>query len=87
MSGIESVFDESVNFERGDKMEKITLQIKGMSCSHCQNAVTKALQALEGVEKVDVHLEQGTADVTYDRSKVSVEQLKEAVEEQGYDVV
>ena len=36
---------------------------------------------------MDVHLEQGTADVTYDRSKVSVEQLKEAVEEQGYDVV
>jgi copper chaperone len=68
-------------------MEQITLNIKGMSCSHCQRAVTNALKELEGVENVEVHLDQGTADVTYDSSKVSIDKMKEAVEEQGYDVV
>ncbi|AQS55749.1 copper chaperone CopZ [Novibacillus thermophilus] len=68
-------------------MEQITLNIKGMSCSHCQQAVTNALKELNGVEKVEVHLDQGTADVTYDGSKVTIEKMKEAVEEQGYDVV
>jgi copper chaperone len=58
-----------------------------MSCSHCQRAVTNALKELEGVENVEVHLDQGTADVTYDSSKVSIDKMKEAVEEQGYDVV
>jgi uncharacterized membrane protein YdjX (TVP38/TMEM64 family) len=32
------------------------------------------------------HLQEGTVDVDYDETKVSVEKLKEAIEEQGYDV-
>ncbi len=67
-------------------MEQVTLNIKGMSCGHCQSAVTNALKELNGVEKVDVHLDKGTADVAYDGSKVTTEKMKEAVEEQGYDV-
>lgn len=68
-------------------MAQVSLTIRGMSCSHCQQVVTNALKALDGVEKVVVHLDQGKADVVYDSSKVRVEQMKKAVEEQGYDVV
>jgi len=50
-------------------------------------AVTNALKNLEGVRNVEVHLQEGTVDVDYDETKVSVEKLKEAIEEQGYDVV
>lgn len=68
-------------------MAQISLKIKGMSCSHCQQAVTTALKELDGVEQVEVHLEEGRADVVYDSSLVSVEKMKEAIEDQGYDVV
>ncbi|WP_031404965.1 copper chaperone CopZ [Geobacillus vulcani] len=64
----------------------ITLQVQGMTCGHCKAAVTNALQALDGVSRVEVHLQDGTVDVEYDETKVSVEKLKEAIEEQGYDV-
>ncbi|CAM4071857.1 copper chaperone CopZ [Geobacillus sp. FSL K6-0789] len=64
----------------------ITLQVQGMTCGHCKAAVTNALQALDGVGRVEVHLQEGTVDVEYDETKVSVEKLKEAIEEQGYDV-
>ncbi|KYD26972.1 copper chaperone CopZ [Geobacillus sp. NFOSA3] len=63
-----------------------TLQVQGMTCNHCKMAVTNALQELEGVNRVEVHLEKGTVDVDFDETKVSIAQLKEAVEEQGYDV-
>jgi copper chaperone len=63
-----------------------TLQVQGMTCNHCKMAVTNALQELEGVNRVEVHLEKGTVDVDFDETKVSIDQLKEAVEEQGYDV-
>jgi copper chaperone len=63
-----------------------TLQVQGMTCNHCKMAVTNALQELEGVNRVEVHLEKGTVDVDYDETKVSLNQLKEAIEEQGYDV-
>jgi len=65
----------------------ITLHVQGMTCGHCKAAVTNALQQLDGVHRVDVHLEQGTVDVEYDETKVTVDQLKTAVEDQGYDVV
>ena len=64
----------------------ITLQVQGMTCGHCKAAVTNALQALDGVSRVEVHLQEGTVNVEYDETKVSVEKLKEAIEEQGYDV-
>jgi copper chaperone len=63
-----------------------TLQVQGMTCNHCKMAVTNALQELEGVNRVEVHLEKGTVDVDFDETKVSLDQLKEAIEEQGYDV-
>ncbi|MBB5355278.1 copper chaperone [Anoxybacillus mongoliensis] len=64
----------------------ITLQVQGMTCGHCKAAVTNALQELDGVSRVEVHLQEGTVDVEYDETKVSVDKLKEAIEEQGYDV-
>jgi len=67
-------------------MMTITLQVQGMTCGHCKAAVTNALQELDGVSRVEVHLQEGTVDVDYDETKVSVEKLKEAIEEQGYDV-
>ncbi|MED5078184.1 copper chaperone CopZ [Geobacillus stearothermophilus] len=64
----------------------ITLQVQGMTCGHCKAVVTNALQTLDGVSRVEVHLQEGTVDVEYDETKVSVEKLKEAIEEQGYNV-
>ena len=64
----------------------IKLNVEGMTCNHCKMAVTKALTELEGVSSVEVHLQEGTVDVDYDETKVNVEKLKEAIEDQGYDV-
>lgn len=67
-------------------MQTITLDVKGMTCGHCKVAVNGALSDLDGVQKVDVNLETGKVNVEFDSSKVSLEQMKEAVEDQGYDV-
>ncbi|UOY92471.1 copper chaperone CopZ [Ectobacillus sp. JY-23] len=64
----------------------ITLHVEGMTCNHCKAAVTNALEELTGVTAVEVHLQEGTVDVQFDEAKVTVEALKEAIEEQGYDV-
>ena len=44
-------------------MEK-TMKIEGMMCGHCEAAVKKALEALDGVEEAIVSHEAGTAVVT-----------------------
>ncbi|WP_377888020.1 copper chaperone CopZ [Alkalihalobacillus sp. R86527] len=68
-------------------MENTTLTIKGMTCNHCKAAVETALTELDGVNGVEVDVSKGKADVSYEASKVSVSDMNEAVEEQGYDVV
>ena len=67
------------------KMQKI-LEVRGMTCGHCKMSVEGALKGLDGVEAVQVDLETGKVEVTYDEAKVSVEDMKNAVEDQGYDV-
>lgn len=66
-------------------MEKIELKVKGMSCGHCKMAVEKALIAVEGVESASVDLEEGKAYIEYDPSKTSVESMKKAVVDAGYE--
>nr|WP_229671838.1 copper chaperone CopZ [Lentibacillus kapialis] len=66
-------------------MEK-TLNVQGMSCGHCKMSVEGALNELEGVSAAEVNLEAGKVGVTFDESKVNVDAMKEAVEDQGYDV-
>ncbi|WP_100488771.1 copper ion binding protein [Sporolactobacillus pectinivorans] len=67
-------------------MAKTTLDVKGMMGDHCKNLVTKTLKGLDGVSAVDVDLKSGEASVVYDEAKVQFSKMKEAVEEQGYDV-
>ena len=68
-------------------MEKTVLKVEGMSCSHCENAIKKAVGALDGVDTVTVDLKGKTVTVEYESSKVSLDRIKNEIEDQGYDVV
>ena len=63
-------------------MQPLHLTIAGMSCGHCVARVSKTLQALEGLEVDDVGI--GTADVRFDPTRRSVEDILEAVRDAGY---
>ncbi len=68
-----------------DLMEK-KMEIKGMMCMHCSGRVKKCLEELDGVTEAIVDHETGSAVV---KCSVQIEDsvLKQAVEEQGYEVV
>jgi len=67
-------------------MQSATLTVSGMTCGGCVRSVTNLLQALDGVAKADVSLEAQRAVVDYDAAKVSVAQMKSAIEDAGYEV-
>lgn len=67
-------------------MEKITFHVEGMACSHCENNVKRALEALEGVESAKVSASGKTAEVSYDPAKAAPGQMRAAIEDAGYDV-
>ena len=65
---------------------KKTMKIEGMMCGHCEAAVKKALEALDGVDVAEVSHETGTAIVTLS-ANVSDEVLTKAVEDKDYKVI
>lgn len=62
-----------------------TLVIDGMMCAHCTGRVQKALEAVQGVERVQVSLEDKTAEVEA-LDNVPAEALTDAVTAAGYEV-
>lgn len=67
-------------------MATTILHVEGMACEHCVKAVTKAVTALAGVKDVKVDLKGKTVTVDHE-SAATITQMKDAIEEQGYDVV
>jgi copper chaperone CopZ len=63
-------------------MDRLNLTIEGMSCTHCVRAVSDALRSVPGVsvEQVDI----GAARLSYDPSQATVDQILDAVNDEGY---
>ena len=64
-------------------MHTVELTVQGMTCGHCVQAVTRAIQALDAAARVSVELEKGRlhAETALDRAEVV-----RAVEGEGYRV-
>lgn len=60
----------------------VTLNISGMTCGHCVQAVAQALNAVPGVERAGVELDSGIAVV---EGSPDVQALLDAVKEEGYE--
>ncbi|WP_407292381.1 heavy-metal-associated domain-containing protein [Stutzerimonas zhaodongensis] len=60
-----------------------TFNVTGMTCGHCERAVTQAIQSKDGDAKVDIDLESGVVQV---ESKLDEATVREAIEEEGYQV-
>ena len=65
-------------------MERLTLNIDGMTCGHCVHSVNNALKELAGVTVENVKI--GQATVSYDPATASTSQIAQAVEDEGYAV-
>ena len=78
--------NENIKTEsREEKIMEKRLSIEGMMCQHCVQHVSKALQGVKGVDKVEVSLEKKEARVS-GTEPLSDAELKAAVKEAGYDV-
>ncbi len=68
-------------------MKTIELTVEGMSCHHCVAAVQKALEQLNGIQRVEIDLQGKKVRVDYDPAAVKIESMKESIENQGFQVV
>ncbi|MEH7123707.1 copper chaperone CopZ [Bacillus sp. JJ1532] len=67
-------------------MQNVTLKVQGMSCGHCVNSIEGSVGQLEGISQVNVKLDDAQVEVTFNESQVSLDKIKETIEDQGYEV-
>ncbi|MBX9956581.1 copper chaperone CopZ [Peribacillus simplex] len=67
-------------------MKNITLNVQGMSCGHCVNSIEGSVGQLEGINQVNVKLNDAQVEVTFNESQVSLDIIKKTIEDQGYEV-
>ena len=63
-------------------MEPLHLTIEGMTCQHCVRAVEGRLRRTPGVDVSQVTI--GSADLRYDPSATNVDEIAEAIADEGY---
>lgn len=70
---------------QSESTTKTSFSIGGMSCSGCATTVQEALSSIDGVWDANADLENKSASVTYNADAVSIDDLKQAVEDAGYE--
>jgi periplasmic mercuric ion binding protein len=86
LSVLGGVLTTSTTAQAGE-LKTITLSVDKMTCNMCPITVKKALRKVDGVSEVSAKYEGdgiGWATVTYDPSKVKIEDLTFATEQAGY---
>ncbi|MEI3605517.1 cation transporter [Pseudogracilibacillus sp. SE30717A] len=64
----------------------VIVEVKGMSCNHCEKTVKDTLDNINGVQHVNVHLPSGKVEVKYDQTVIDLDTICKKIEEQGYEV-
>lgn len=65
-------------------MEKITLKVNGMMCMHCVQSVKDALEQQEGIENIEIALQEKL--VSFDADAALKEKVIEMIEALGFEV-
>jgi len=66
---------------------KKTVPVVGMACAACAANVEKRLKGLKGIQSVAVSLPGRSAQIDYDPAVISLEKMKQEVNNAGYDLV
>ncbi|MBC8257754.1 MAG: heavy-metal-associated domain-containing protein [SAR324 cluster bacterium] len=68
-------------------METVNWNISGMHCDGCAARLQKVLSGKDGVETAAVSFTEKQASFEYDSSAITSEQLQDAVEKAGFEII
>lgn len=77
---------QNVMVVESNNIQSASFNIKGMSCKGCETEVNNELHKVAGVIDAQTFYDKGTSIVKYDKSKATIDQLKNAIAQTGYTV-
>ncbi|PNY17710.1 copper-transporting ATPase ran1-like protein [Trifolium pratense] len=82
---MENVRVRLLDSDDDDEMRRIQIRVSGMTCTACSNSIESALKAIDGVVTASVALLQNKADVVFNPALVKDEDIKNAIEDAGFE--
>jgi copper chaperone len=67
-------------------MKTELIKVNGMTCLYCVHTIKKSLLALKGSKDIDVDLSAKSVKIEYDAEILSIESIKLAIIDAGYDI-
>jgi copper ion binding protein len=68
-------------------IQTVNFDVKGMTCASCEEHVKHAVNELDGIVNVKASYEKANAEVQFDNTKTSKEQIEKAINATGYKVI
>ena len=68
-------------------IQTINLEIKGMTCTSCEEHINHSVNQLNGIVNIKSSYENGNAEIEFDNSKTTIEEVEKAVNSTGYSVI
>ena len=65
-------------------MTSIIIKVNGMHCTGCEGLVKESVSELDGVKSVKPDFKKSTVRLEFDEARVSLEQIKQKIDEAGY---
>ena len=69
-----------------ENLQLVHLEVKGMTCEGCENAVVSSIRKLEGIQEAKASHSAEETIVKFDSTKTSIEAISEAIADAGYKV-
>ncbi|MEB8345373.1 mercuric transport protein MerTP [Flavobacteriaceae bacterium KMM 6898] len=79
--------NKEVVYVTESNIDNVEYQIKGMTCSGCEVHIESEVNKLDGIIKVKANHEKGNTVVTYDKTKVTNQEIEDAVGKTGYKII
>ena len=68
-------------------MTQESLKVEGMTCQHCAQTITDALDGIAGTNKVAVDLDKKEVQVDYNEKKINLQEISDKIVEVGFELV
>ncbi len=68
-------------------IQKVHFKVKGMTCAACEEHIDHTVNELDGIINASSSFENGTAEIEFDNTKTSKEEIEKAINSTGYTVV
>ncbi|HLR10570.1 MAG TPA: heavy-metal-associated domain-containing protein [Sporosarcina sp.] len=68
-------------------MAKERFVVEGMTCNGCANKIKQHVECIESANVVNVNIEAGSIEVTFDEARTTSEEVKMAIHHAGYPVI